>query len=244
MKELKQNSLADSTSDLDFLKVVNSNAEELGTTKKATLVREEELEDGTRVNVEGMTPAALKALLTEQGAIVKYETPGEPVEVTVKKEEGKIGPNTVETVDGIVQIYNKAVESGIDKKIIDVEIPDGQVQVLGLSVETLQENVTVIDNAISGTSKHVESFEQFSSAEEEQSGNYLALYFPEATRGETISVEIKGGEGPHSGKATLDEDGLYVCRLTDNTCTIEVTGEGKDTKTLTLNELELKSQDE
>lgn len=96
MKNLEQNNLANATTDLGFVKVVNENASELGTSEIA-LQREVVLEDGNTVKVEGITPSKMKAVLNEQtNNAITYQTPGENFEKTF--EEG--------TIRGIVQEYN------------------------------------------------------------------------------------------------------------------------------------------
>lgn len=77
------------TSAEGFCKVINENAGEV----KATMIREVELEDGTVVKVEGMTPEAIKNVLG-----VSFKTPGEPVQSMI---DGSI-------INGVAQVYNEA----------------------------------------------------------------------------------------------------------------------------------------
>lgn len=102
MKKLKQNSLSEATTELGFVKVLNANAEELGT-EKIYLSREKELEDGTRVIVEGITPHKMKNILNSKigDEKITFKTPGE----TVKTEEGEL--------QGVVQLYNTERDSVI-----------------------------------------------------------------------------------------------------------------------------------
>lgn len=91
MSKLKQNNLEEATTELGFLSTINEGDPNL----KATLVREVELEDGTIVNVEGMTPYSFKTLFTQRGADVTFLTPGENHETY----EGEV-------ISGIVQAVN------------------------------------------------------------------------------------------------------------------------------------------
>lgn len=102
MKKLKQNSLSEATTELGFVKALNANAEELGT-EKIYLSREKELEDGTRVIVEGITPHKMKNILNSKigDEKVTFKTPGE----IVKTEEGEL--------QGVVQLYNTERDSVI-----------------------------------------------------------------------------------------------------------------------------------
>ena len=104
MKNLEQNNLANATTDLGFVKVVNENASELGTSEIA-LQKEVTLEDGSIVKVEGVTPSKMKAILNEQANNnITYQTPGENFEKTF--EEG--------TIKGIVQDYNDEVKTQLE----------------------------------------------------------------------------------------------------------------------------------
>lgn len=90
MEKLKQNNLAESTSELGFLEVMNENKE----TPAVYLNREVTLETGETVTVEGMSASKLKEALNN-GAdpeVITFKTPGE-----VYNEE----------IKGVVQIYNE-----------------------------------------------------------------------------------------------------------------------------------------
>ena len=113
MKNLEQNNLANATTDLGFVKVVNENASELGTSEIA-LQKEVVLEDGNTVKVEGVTPSKMKAILNEQANnTITYQTPGENFEKTF--EEG--------TIKGIVQDYNDEVKTQLENAEILEETP-------------------------------------------------------------------------------------------------------------------------
>ena len=60
---------------------------------------------------------------------------------------------------------------------VSVEVVPGSENLFGKDVSELQENIKIRDNVVSGTLKYVKGYNDFSTVEEEQSGNYLALKF-------------------------------------------------------------------
>lgn len=106
-------------------------------------------------------------------------------------------------------------------------------------VSDLQENVVLNGESITGKLNYVTDFEDFSSNEDEQKGNFLVIKVEEATKGKTVTAELSEAKG--EGKRTLDEDGIIVARITSKTQTITITIEN-ESKTLKLNELELDVQ--
>ena len=102
MKELKQNSLDQATTEVGFVKTLNENAEEVGT-EKVYLTREVELDDGTKVMVEGITPEKMKNVLNNHIGedTVTFQTPGERV------------PTTEGEIKGVVQVYNEALSDDL-----------------------------------------------------------------------------------------------------------------------------------
>lgn len=128
-------------------------------------------------------------------------------------------------------------------KEIKVQVPDGAtVTTLGeKTVEEFQENVTISpENSIQGSLKHLESFEEFS---KDAKGNFLALYFPEAKADTVITCEVKGDGSKLKKPVAVDQkDGLIVLQIANTNQTIEVVSDGKTTKTLTLTELDLKTE--
>lgn len=115
---------------------------------------------------------------------------------------------------------------------------------LGKKVEELQKDIVINENnKISGTLNHITDYEEFSSNKEEQTGNYLALYFPEAKEGSTITCEIKGEGAVVKKPIEVDKsDGNIVLKIANKEQTIEVVCEEKETRTLDLSELELKNE--
>lgn len=105
MRTLKQNNLEEATTDLGFLETINENAGE----EIVALEREVELDDGTIVTVEGITPDRMKAVLNggADPEIITFKTPGEP--------DGDL--------DGVVRAYNLANEEEELENLEDEEAP-------------------------------------------------------------------------------------------------------------------------
>lgn len=91
---------------------------------------------------------------------------------------------------------------------VSADIPE-DTDLLGKVVTDLQEDVTVGNDAISGTLHYVTGYTGFSGDASEQAGNYLALHF-EAEDATFIAVKVVGSE---HDPVTLDEDGLLVLRI-------------------------------
>ena len=89
-------------------------------------------------------------------------------------------------------------------------VTDATIDLLGLDCTDLQSDIEIGNGEITGTLKYVTGYTGFSGLEEEQSGNYLALYITAGEEGETIQVQL-GSKSP----VTLDADGLIICRITD-----------------------------
>lgn len=130
------------------------------------------------------------------------------------------------------------------KTEIKVEVPQSTTQLLGTKkVSDLVENLSLEGDKIKGTSKYLESYPEFS---KDAKGNFLPLYFEEA-KGKpkgTVKCELKGTGAKLKKPVAVDEkDGLIVFNVHNTDNTIEITQEGKETRTLNLSELELKTQD-
>ena len=77
----------------------------------------------------------------------------------------------------------------------------------------MQTNVSVANDAITGTLKHITGYIGFSSNVDEQSGNYIALKVSTTpTDGATTTVELVGGT---KGPVKLDSDMNIVIRVTN-----------------------------
>lgn len=121
---------------------------------------------------------------------------------------------------------------------VDADI-SGETDLLGKSVTDLQEDITVSDDAITGTLKFATGYTGFSGDENLQSGNYIVLH-AEADQGAVISAEVIGG---YSGPVTLDTDGILIARIESTSQSIRFVGmkAGKVTavKTLSLSDVTL-----
>ena len=113
------------------------------------------------------------------------------------------------------------------------------------TVQDLCENVSLDGDNITGALNHIEGWIEFSSKSDEQTGNYLPLYFEEAkgqTKG-TVKCELKGTGAKVKKPVSVDsKDGLIVFQIHNQDNTIEITSKGKETKTLTLTSLELRQE--
>lgn len=98
------------------------------------------------------------------------------------------------------------------------------------------QEIEINDTKVTGTSKYVESFPNFSSVEDETKGNFLAIKVDEATKGETINWELS--EATKKGSGTLDSDGILVVQLHSNTQKITLKN-GNTSKVLDLTGLTL-----
>ena len=135
----------------------------------------------------------------------------------------------------------------IIKDDIKVSIPSGETS-LNLGEKTVQdlcENASLDGDNVTGALKHVKNWTEFSSKSDENTGNFLPLYIEEA-KGQakgTIKCELKGTGAKTKKPVAVDEkDGLIVFQVHDKDNTIEITSEGKETKILTLNEVDLKTE--
>lgn len=130
---------------------------------------------------------------------------------------------------------------------ITVAVPSNDKDLLGKHANELQDNVSIVeDGKVTGTLKYITDYTKFSpKTPDEQKGNYLALYFEQATQeGITIEIQVQGS----SKKTKLDNDGLYVCRMTEAgrkplTVTLTKTDGGIGNKTLNVSELVLEKPD-
>ncbi len=100
---------------------------------------------------------------------------------------------------------------------------DGEGDAYGKSISELQTGIVVSDGAISGTLHYVENYTNFSSAIDEQEGNYLVVTV-EADPDATVKFHLVGGS---KGEITLTpDDRQVVCRIRDkNSQSIRITAE-------------------
>ncbi len=99
----------------------------------------------------------------------------------------------------------------------------------------MQENISLDGDKIKGKSKYVKGYAGFSSKEAEQEGNYLAIKVDD----NTTTFELSDPKSKGSG--TID-DGFLVVRITDKTQTITLKAKDKNTRVLTLTDLELEEE--
>ena len=121
---------------------------------------------------------------------------------------------------------------------------DGEGDAYGKSISELQTGIVVSDGAISGTLHYVENYTNFSSAIDEQEGNYLVVKV-EADPDATVKFHLVGGS---KGEITLTpDDRQVVCRIRDKTSqSIRITAEksGKrNVKNYALTGLTLETKD-
>ena len=151
------------------------------------------------------------------------------------------GALTAEDEEVVISFGGKTASVSITVNAINLQVraaTDDDGSLLGKDASDLQENVEVGTDAITGTLNYVDDYTDFSSNEDEQKGNYLALKCT-AISGATITVEVVGG---YSGAVTLDSDGLIVDKIASTSQSIRViaTIDGmSETKTFALTDLVL-----
>lgn len=89
---------------------------------------------------------------------------------------------------------------------------------LGKDSSDLQVDVRVQNNAITGELKYISDYSSAGYTGDEEDGHFLALKCT-SVEGATITVQVVGGR---HGATTLDEDGLVICRIANNSQTIKV----------------------
>lgn len=116
--------------------------------------------------------------------------------------------------------------------VIDADI-DPETDLLGKTVDDLQENITIRNGVISGRSKYVTDYTDFSGDESEQSGHYLALH-AEVPGVEGVTITFKGNI-----TVTLDSDGILIYIVKNGSKKISFTaskdGYASVTREFTLN---------
>lgn len=88
----------------------------------------------------------------------------------------------------------------------------GGTTVFGKTVSTLQTDVNVGNDAITGTLLYVSDYTEFNATPEKQAGNFLALNITNGTAGSTLKTELIGGT---EGDVKLDGDTKAVFRITN-----------------------------
>lgn len=109
--------------------------------------------------------------------------------------------------------YASANVSVVPSLDVVVSAVADDVDVLGKDAGDLQEDVAIVNGAITGTLKYVTGYTGFSGDVSEQSGNYLAIKVE--ANADSITVELINGTLGHP--VTLDSDGMIVIRISDTT---------------------------
>ena len=127
-----------------------------------------------------------------------------------------------------------------------VAIPNNETQLLGeKTVQDLCENLSIEGDNVKGTLNYIENWTEFSKDSSENTGNFIPLYFEEAKGAKkgAVKVELKGTGAKLKKPVAVDEkDGLIVFQVHNKDNTLEITSEGKETRTLILEELTLKQK--
>lgn len=118
------------------------------------------------------------------------------------------------TGDGIADVINSIADNYEPALALVVEAVASDVDLLGKTAGELQEDLVVGSNAITGRSKYVTGYTGFSSKTAEQHGNYIGLKATANLDGAVITCELIGGT---KGPVTLDEDGMIVLKIANNT---------------------------
>lgn len=106
----------------------------------------------------------------------------------------------------------------------------------------MQYNIKISDKGeVTGVLKHVKDFTAFDTTN--NTGNFLALSFPEAKAGQTVTCEVKGEGAVLKRPVEVDKnDGLMILKIANNNQTIEVVNADLGTRTLTLKDLVLEQK--
>ena len=91
---------------------------------------------------------------------------------------------------------------------------DGGSTALGKTVSELQDGITILENAISGTLLHVTDFTNFSGDPTEQEGHYLVLNVS-GEEGATLYHELVGAVKTPGRHQFEDDDRQLIVRVSD-----------------------------
>lgn len=97
----------------------------------------------------------------------------------------------------------------------------------------MQEDVVIGLNSITGTLKYIADYSSAGYTGDEESGNFLALHIS-SVEGATIKAEVIGGV---HGEVTLDEDGLLISRIANNTQQIKITATKDEASAVSIYDL-------
>lgn len=93
---------------------------------------------------------------------------------------------------------------------LTVEAEDGETNMFGRKVKTMQTGITITGNAITGTLKYISSG---AIAQDWGAGYFLNLKFPDADYTKTVKVGLNPSQG--SGLVQIDSDKNGVFKVTD-----------------------------
>lgn len=144
MEKIKQNTLEEATTDIGFAKATET-----------PLTRQVQLDDGTTVTVEGVTPNKMASILKST-----FVTPGEKAQIP-----------SGEYIDGVVQKYNATIVPAEDKKDQpqepDVENPSREDTEQGNDTEQNSEDSGIETQEVSDENTPVASDETTQEASDE-----------------------------------------------------------------------------
>ena len=151
----------------------------------------------------------IKKSIKELGLSVNGVEPTGETLVEVLKSFGTEFTNTDvagETIEEVIGNTAKNYSFAFKVKVVT-----GNTDLFGKVASDLQEDIEVTSAGITGTLKYVADYSSAFSGDE-ASGNYIALH-AEAVDGAVITGEVVGGD---HGPVTLDEDGIVVFRIKNN----------------------------
>ena len=123
-----------------------------------------------------------------------------------------------------------------ERTTITVDVPEGTENFYDKQASELQENINISETGeVTGKSKYIKNYTNFSGNGDEQEGNFLAIKIKEATKGNNVTFELSNAKS--KGTGTI-EDGFLVVRITDKNQTITIK-RGQESKVLNLEKLEL-----
>ena len=118
-----------------------------------------------------------------------------------------------------------------DNPLLEVGVPAADADLFGKVAADLQSSIVIGANKITGTSKYVTGYTDFSQTPALQSGNYLAIHVKCQ-----YADSVKAGVDPTEGSGLVEipggEDDI-VCRLSDTQTqkfVIEITDRGVTTR--------------
>lgn len=137
----------------------------------------------------------------------------------------------------------KATYITYNANALNFEMEEETNEILGANPNTLQKDISIVGNEITGELLYKEGYTGYSGDTDLQEGNYFAFKVVPSTTGATIKLKLLGGVGP---EVTMDADLNAVVRITSTTQKIRVTmtkGNTTIVKVYTLNGLVLDAKE-